>query len=197
MRDTLSKEEMKSTQDTQNTSEESQVEEPIDQSQEADTDQDLQEELTDDARVEELQVENEELSDKVLRLQAEIQNLQRRNKLNREDLLRFRSQDLARDVIPAIDNLERALQIQVDDEAGENMKKGLQMVLQSLIQALNNNHVEVIDPVGETFDPNFHEAYTQLPAQEGQESGQVAEVFEKGYKLHDRVLRAAKVAVVQ
>lgn len=144
-----------------------------------------------------LSEKNQELSDRVIRLQAEVQNLQRRNTKNREELQRFRSQDLAKDIIPSIDNLERAMQIDVDTEAGENLKKGLEMVLNSLLQGLEKNDVTVIDPKGEPFDPNYHEAYTTLPAQDGQESGQVLEVFEKGYKLHDRVLRSAKVAVVE
>lgn len=154
-------------------------------------------ESADNSELDALKSENEALSDQVLRLQAEIQNLQRRNTRNREELLKFRSQDLAKSIIPSIDNLERALQIEVEDEAGIKFKEGVQMVLSGLVQGLSQNNVEVIDPKGEAFDPNFHEAYTQLPAQEGQSSGQVAEVFEKGYKLHDRVLRAAKVAVVQ
>lgn len=190
----MTHEENKMNQDTQDISEENSAEDI--------KEEDVDEESTDEqsselAEVEELKTENSELSDRVLRLQAEIQNLQRRNTKNREELLRFRSQDLAKDVIPSIDNLERALQIEVEDEAGLNLKKGLEMVLNSLLQALANNHVEIIDPKGELFDPNYHEAYTQLPAQDGQTSGEVAKVFEKGYKLHDRVLRAAKVAVVQ
>ena len=150
-----------------------------------------------DSRIAELEAEKEDLEEKVLRLQAEIQNLQRRHAKNREELQRFRAQDLAKDVLPSIDNLERALQIEVQDESGQNLKKGLEMVKDSLLQALANNQIEVIDPAGEDFDPNFHEAYAQVPGQEGQESNQVAEVFEKGYKLHDRVLRPAKVTVVE
>lgn len=190
----MTHEENKVNQDTQDISEEKTAE---DYSEEVVDEKQPDEQSTELAEYEELKSENSELSDRILRLQAEIQNLQRRNTKNREELLRYRSQDLAKDVIPSIDNLERALQIEVEDEAGLNLKKGLEMVLNSLLQALANNHVEVIDPKGEPFDPNYHEAYTQLSAQEGQESGEVAEVFEKGYKLHDRVLRAAKVAVVQ
>lgn len=196
MRDTLSQEENQKAQDLSDETLENQAQESVDQELDQEESSHL-EQGADNSELDELQAQKDELSDQVLRLQAEIQNLQRRNKLNREDLLRFRSQDLAKDVIPAIDNLERALQIEVDDQAGENLKKGLQMVLDSLLSALSKNHVEVIDPLGEDFDPNFHEAYTQVPAQEGQDSNQVAQVFEKGYKLHDRVLRAAKVAVTQ
>jgi molecular chaperone GrpE len=95
-----------------------------------------------------------------------------------------------------LDNLERALAIEVEDEAGKNLKKGIEMVVESLNQALKAEGIEIIDPLGEPFDPNMHEAYTQVPADNDQESGTVAQVFEKGYKLHERVLRAAKVAVV-
>lgn len=144
-----------------------------------------------------LKEEKDELDDRLIRVQAELQNIQRRNKRDREVAAKYRSQDLAKEIIPAIDNLERALSIEVEDEAGENLKKGIEMVLDGLTQALNNNGIEEIQADGQMFDPNYHEAYTQLPAQEGQESGQVAQVFEKGYILHDRVIRAAKVAVVQ
>jgi molecular chaperone GrpE len=138
----------------------------------------------------------EETEDRFLRLQAELQNIQKRNKRERETATRYRSQDLAKQLLPALDNLERALAIEVEDEAGKNLKKGIEMVVESLNQALKAEGIEVIDPLGEPFDPNMHEAYTQVPADNDQESGTVAQVFEKGYKLHERVLRAAKVAVV-
>lgn len=144
-----------------------------------------------------LKGEYDELDDRLVRVQAELQNIQRRNKRDREAASKYRSQDLAKEILPAIDNLERALSIEVEDEAGENLKKGIEMVLENITQALNNHGIEEIQAEGQMFDPNYHEAYTQLPAQEGQESGQVAQVFEKGYVLHDRILRASKVAVVQ
>lgn len=147
--------------------------------------------------LEETKAELEEVQDRYLRLQAELQNIQRRNKREQEAATRYRSQDLAKQMLPAIDNLERALTIEVEDEAGKNLKKGIEMVLESFNQALKSEGIEVIDPIGEPFDPNMHEAYTQVPADDEKESGTVAQVFEKGYKLHDRVLRAAKVAVAQ
>ena len=71
------------------------------------------------------------------------------------------------------------------------------MVLESFYRALTSVGIEEIEAEGKPFDPNFHEAYAQVPAEEGQESGVVAQVYEKGYKLHDRVLRAAKVTVTE
>lgn len=144
-----------------------------------------------------LKEEVQELEDKYLRVNAELQNIVRRNKETREQLTRYRAQDLAKDILPVMDNLERALETEVTDEAGESLKQGVQMVLESFKRALEANGVEVIEAEGQPFDPNFHEAYAQVPAEEGQESGVVAQVYEKGYKLHDRVLRAAKVTVTQ
>lgn len=147
--------------------------------------------------VAELQEKIEELEDQSLRLQAEIQNMRRRNQKDREQAARYRSQDLAKEILPAMDNLERALEIEVTDEAGQSLKQGIEMVLASFERALTASNVEEIEAEGKVFDPNFHEALAQVPAEEGQESGIVTEVYEKGYKLHDRVLRAAKVIVTE
>lgn len=144
-----------------------------------------------------LQADYDELSDRFIRTQAEMQNLQRRHKRDKEATLKFRAQALAKDIIPAIDNLERALQTEVDTTSAENFKKGVQMVLDSLQAALKQNNIEQVEALGKPFDPAVHEAVAQIPASEGQESGEVIEVLEKGYTLHDRVLRAAKVVVAE
>lgn len=147
--------------------------------------------------LEQTKAELDDVQDRFLRLQAELQNIQRRNQRERETSTRYRSQDLAKQMLPVLDNLERALAIEVEDEAGKNLKKGIEMVLESFNQALKDQGIEVIDAEGQPFDPTIHEAYTQVPAKEGQESGVVAQVFEKGYRLHDRILRAAKVVVTE
>lgn len=144
-----------------------------------------------------LKQKQEELEDQNLRLQAEIQNMRRRNKNEREAAVRYRSQDLAKEILPVLDNLERALETEVTDAAGESLKHGVELVLASFYRALDAVNVKEIEAEGQPFDPNFHEAYAQVPAQDGQESGMVAQVYEKGYKLHDRVLRAAKVTVTE
>lgn len=158
---------------------------------EKDKGESLQQEL------EETKAKFDDIQDQYLRLQAELQNIQRRNQREREIATRYRSQDLAKKMLPVLDNLERALSIEVEDEAGKNLKKGIEMVLESFNQALTDEGIEIINAEGQPFDPTIHEAYTQVPAKEGQESGTVAQVFEKGYKLHDRILRAAKVVVTE
>lgn len=162
---------------------------------EEETSTDIESENEDE--ISKLKEEIQDLEDKYLRVNAELQNIVRRNKETRELLTRYRAQDLAKDILPVIDNLERALDTEVTDEAGESLKQGVEMVLESFKRALENHGIEVIEAEGQPFDPNFHEAYAQVPAEEGQESGVVAQVYEKGYKLHDRVLRAAKVTVTQ
>lgn len=139
----------------------------------------------------------QELEDKNIRLQAEIQNLQRRNRKDKEDSAKFRSQKLAESIIPVIDNLERVLSVEVQTEEGENIKKGIDMVLSSFYQAFEGESIEVINPEGEVFDPNIHEAVNMLPAEDSNESGTIAQVFAKGYKLNGRTLRAAQVAIYQ
>lgn len=148
-------------------------------------------------KIEELTKELNEMEDKYLRLQAELQNILRRHKKEKQDDRKFRSQSLATELLPVMDNLERALTIEVSDEAGENLKKGIEMVMGSFKAALEKEGVEVLNPVNEPFDPQFHEAYTSVPAEEGQEAGTVVQVFEKGYVLNDRILRAAKVSVAE
>lgn len=139
----------------------------------------------------------EEIEDQNLRLQAEIQNMRRRNQKDRQMAIRYQSQDLATEILPVIDNLERALEAEATNDTSNNLKDGIFMVLESFKRALSAEGIEEIEAEDVAFDPNYHEAYAQVPAKEGQESGMVAEVYEKGYKLHDRVLRAAKVTVVE
>ncbi|MFC6465493.1 nucleotide exchange factor GrpE [Marinilactibacillus sp. GCM10026970] len=171
-------------------------EEILDQEVEATEDETEQVELDPvQEELEKTKQELEEVQDRYIRLQAELANIQKRNQREREQATRYRSQDLAKQLLPALDNMERALTIEVEDEAGKNLKKGIEMVVESINHALKSEGIEVIEAEGQPFDPNFHEAYTQVPAQEGQDSNVVAQVFEKGYKLNDRVLRAAKVTV--
>lgn len=189
-------EELKKEETTQDTSDE-----PV-KAEEAEAQVDESAEETSEASSEQsefvqLQADYDELSDRFIRTQAEMQNLQRRHKRDKEATLKFRAQALAKDIIPAIDNLERALQTEVDTTSAENFKKGVQMVLDSLQAALKQNNIEQVEALGKPFDPAVHEAVAQIPAPDGQESGEVIEVLEKGYTLHDRVLRAAKVVVAE
>ncbi len=139
----------------------------------------------------------DEMEDKFLRTQAEMQNMSRRNKTEREQLQKYRSQDLAKGILGSLDNLERALATEVTDEQAVSMKKGITMVLEGLVHALKEAGVEEIKALGEHFDPNLHQAVQTIPADDEHPADTVVEVFQKGYTLQDRVLRPSMVIVAQ
>ncbi len=149
------------------------------------------------SEVEELTNKFNEMEDKFLRARAEIANMSSRNKNEREQLVRYRSQDLGKKLLPAIDNLERALATEVTDDQGASLKKGVEMVLESLNVALKEEGITEIKAEGETFDPNLHQAVQTVPAEDDVKAETIVNVLQKGYQLHDRVLRPAMVIVAQ
>ncbi|HEL1233099.1 TPA: nucleotide exchange factor GrpE [Streptococcus equi subsp. zooepidemicus] len=132
----------------------------------------------------------EDFENKYLRAHAEMQNIQRRANEERQSLQRYRSQDLAKKILPSLDNLERALAV---EGLTDDVKKGLEMVQESLVQALKEEGIEEV-PV-EAFDHNLHMAVQTLPADDDHSADSIAQVFQKGYKLHERLLRPAMVVV--
>ncbi|MGX7023404.1 nucleotide exchange factor GrpE [Vagococcus hydrophili] len=152
-------------------------------------------EVTEEISVEEtLKQELSDMEDKFLRAQAEIVNMRNRNNKEREDAAKYRAQNLATGLLNSLDNLDRALEIETQDEG---MKKGIEMVREGMIHALKEANVEEIQALGETFDPNKHQAVQTLPASEGQAADEIIQVLQKGYILHDRVLRPTMVIVAQ
>lgn len=146
-----------------------------------------------------LQAEKTELKDQLLRSLAEVENVRRRAQREREDSARYAVKPLAQDLLAVRDNLCRAIE-SVSPEAAEAepqlkaLLEGVVMTEKSLSAALARHHVEIIDPLGEAFDPNLHEAMFEVPDPQ-QPPGTVAQVIEVGYRLHDRLLRAARVGV--
>ena len=163
------------------------------------------EETTESVEVEQPEVDElaeakaalEEMENKYLRVQAEMANIQKRNAKERQDAAKFRSQSLATELLPVIDNLERALAIEVADEQGKNLKKGIEMVMETFNAALKSEGIDVIDPLNESLDPNYHQAVQTVPVEDGQTSETVVQVLQKGYDLKGRVLRPAMVIVAQ
>lgn len=144
-------------------------------------------------RLQQLANENEE---KYLRLYAEFENYKRRiqneNKINKT----YQAQGVLTDILPTIDNIERALQIEGDNDSFKSLQKGVQMVHESLLRALKDNGLEEIESEGQSFDPNVHQAVVQDDNPE-YESGVITQELQKGYKLKDRVLRPSMVKVNQ
>lgn len=149
-----------------------------------------------DQKINELQQLADENEEKYLRLYAEFENYKRRIQKENEINKTYQAQRVLTDILPAIDNIERALQIKGDDETFKSLQKGVQMVHESLINALKDNGLEVIKTEGEAFDPNIHQAVVQDDNPDF-ESGEITQELQKGYKLKDRVLRPSMVKVNQ
>ncbi|HFN9069898.1 TPA: nucleotide exchange factor GrpE [Staphylococcus aureus] len=149
-----------------------------------------------DQKINELQQLADENEEKYLRLYAEFENYKRRIQKENEINKTYQAQRVLTDILPAIDNIERALQIEGDDETFKSLQKGVQMVHESLINALKDNGLEVIKTEGEAFDPNIHQAVVQDDNPDF-ESGEITQELQKGYKLRDRVLRPSMVKVNQ
>ncbi|UPM41535.1 nucleotide exchange factor GrpE [Pediococcus acidilactici] len=149
----------------------------------------------DPAEIEKITAERDELSDKYIRAQAEIVNMRRRNEKEQASLLKYDGQELAKAILPALDNLERALTVEA--EHSEQLLKGVEMVQKDLLKALKENDIAEIEADGQKFDPNLHQAVQTVPADDDHPADTVVKVFQKGYILKDRVLRPAMVVVAQ
>ncbi|MED4016473.1 nucleotide exchange factor GrpE [Sutcliffiella sp. NC1] len=147
-------------------------------------------------RIAELENKLEDSENRILRLQADFDNFRRRVRLDQEAAQKYRAQNLVTDILPALDNFERALQVNTDDEKVKSILQGVEMVHRQLVEALKTEGVEAIEAVGKQFDPNVHQAVMTVEDEE-HESNTVVEVFQKGYILKDRVIRPAMVKVSQ
>lgn len=139
--------------------------------------------------------ENAKLQDLYMRALAEAENARRRAEESVEKAHKFGVEKFAKNLLPVLDSLEKALELSQNPE--DPMIQGVQATYRQFVQAMEKSGMTEIDPVGEKFDPTRHQAIAMVPAQEGQVSGQVAQVFQRGWLISDRVLRAAMVSVVQ
>jgi molecular chaperone GrpE len=140
--------------------------------------------------------ERDEYLELAQRTKADFENYRKRVARETSEALARGKADLARQLLPALDNLERALAAGEDASAHQALVEGVAMVRDELHNRLESAGVESFDPTGEKFDPQLHEALSTMP-NEGTESGIVLETVEKGYRLNGQVLRAAKVVVSQ
>ncbi len=147
-------------------------------------------------QIQTLQGEVEALNNRLLRLQADYDNFRRRSRQEMEAAAKYRAQNLIESLIPAIDNFDRALGVQVESEDAKSLLQGMEMVYRQVTEALKNEGLEAIQSVGESFDPHYHQAVMQVES-EDHEPNQVVEELQKGYKLKDRVIRPAMVKVSQ
>lgn len=144
----------------------------------------------------ELEAKLEEAENRILRLQADFENSRRRARLELAAAEKYRAQSLLSDLLPAIDNFERALKMEADNEQAKSILQGMEMVYRSLLDAMKKEGLEPIEAAGKEFDPNFHQAVMQAE-DPNFESNIVIDEFQKGYVLKDRVIRPSMVKVNQ
>lgn len=135
-----------------------------------------------------------ELKDKYLRALADTENVRKRMRQQNEDAVRLQRESLLRDLLPVVDNLERALEAARGDSNRQSITDGVEMVLRSLHDLLRTQGVTIISAVGQPFDPQVHEAVDHVPSEEHPPNTVVSE-FHRGYLIGDRMLRPARVSV--
>lgn len=145
------------------------------------------------AELEQSQKDVSENADRVKRLQADFDNFRRRTRQEKEELSTFVAQGLIKDLLPLLDNLERAISVETADET--SLREGVSMIYKQFLAALEKNGLESIKAVGEKFDPNFHQAIMRVEDAD-KEDDIVAEELQKGYSVHGRVIRPSMVKVV-
>lgn len=144
--------------------------------------------------MEELREQLEAEQNKYLRLLADYDNFKRRTQKDKELANKFRAQSLLTDILPVLDNFDRALSVPTKSEESAALLKGVEMVQKSLVEAVENEGLEKIEALGKPFDPHFHQAVMQ-EKDENAEAGTVLQELQTGYLLKDRVLRPAMVKV--
>ncbi|MDF1578003.1 MAG: nucleotide exchange factor GrpE [Desulfurivibrionaceae bacterium] len=147
------------------------------------------------AALEKVREEAREARDQLLRMAADFENQKKRLQREKEAALKYAEENLIREILPSIDNLERAMnQDRNSDDFGKQLLEGVKLTRAGLLESLAKVGLKPLDSVGEPFDPNYHEALAMESSREVPEQRVKAE-FEKGYMFKDRLLRAAKVIV--
>jgi molecular chaperone GrpE len=146
------------------------------------------------AELEEARQKLQESEEKVLRLAAEFENTKKRLQRERETSLKYAEENVLKELLPGIDNIDRAMEQGQDSNSMESLLEGIELTRKGLSATLEKFGVKAIESIGEPFDPNIHEAVAMEETEE-MEPNRVLKEFQKGYLYKDRLLRAAKVIV--
>ncbi|MDR2980502.1 MAG: nucleotide exchange factor GrpE [Bacteroidales bacterium] len=144
-----------------------------------------------------VQEEKAELNDRFLRLYSEFDNYKKRTQKERLELIDTASENVILDILPVVDDFERAIEANEKIDDLSSMKEGFELIYSKLIQVLKKQNVKEISAEGELFDTDFHEAVTFIPAVSEEEAGRVLDVIQKGYTMQDKVIRYAKVVIAK
>ncbi len=203
---------MKKDQDTKNEMEEkiekedleskSELQENEDQSEpKSDSSNDAEENKADDPEVKEpneydkLKAEYDELHNKYLRLYSEFDNFRRRTSKEKLDLIDTANERLLLEILPVVDDFERAMTSMNETAEVASVCEGVTLIFNKMKKTLENSGVKEIDCIGESFDPEIHEAITKIPAPKKKLKGKVVDQIQKGYTLKEKVIRFSKVIV--
>lgn len=145
--------------------------------------------------VEELQGKLAESNDRYLRLAAEFDNYRRRTAKERMDLIDLANEKLVKDMLPIVDDFERALAAMKDSDDAASAKEGTELIYNKLVAFLKKNGVSEIEAAGKEFDTDFHEAVAQFPVEDEKKKNTVIDVTQKGYTMGEKVIRYAKVVI--
>ncbi len=157
----------------------------------------MQEELVEDVEVDELTMarqECQEVKDQLLRLAAEFENYKKRMERDRSKALKYAEESFIRDLLPSLDNLERAIEQGQKSDNNSELLQGVELTIKGIIATLDKFQVTPLESIGQPFDPNIHEALAMDYSDEVAENHVLVE-FEKGYNYKDKLLRPAKVVV--
>ncbi len=148
-------------------------------------------------KLEALHEKYDELNDKYMRLYSEFDNYRKRTAKERIELQKSASREVILDTLPVVDDLERAIQSFEEHQLSDEAKKGIELIYNKLINILSQKGLKEIEAMGQTFDTDFHEAITNIPAPSKKMKGKIMDVVQKGYTLNGKVIRYAKVVVGQ
>lgn len=148
-------------------------------------------------QLEEVSAQYEDQKDKYLRLAAEFDNFRRRTSKEKAELIKNGGEKTITAILPIIDDMERAIDNAHKSEDVKALLEGLELIYQKFIKLLGQEGLEVMQPKGEAFDTDFHEAIALVPTPEEENKGKVLDCVQTGYKLNEKVIRHAKVVVGQ
>ncbi len=138
-----------------------------------------------------------EINDKYLRVYSDFDNYRKRTIKEKNELGKFANSELITELLPVVDDLERALKIMQRNPETESLIQGIELIYNKLLKILESQGLKAINAIGEIFNTDFHEAVTKIPAENEEQKGKVFDEIQKGYELYDKVIRYAKVVVAE
>jgi len=155
--------------------------------------QEIEEEDSFEQELEKLETERDEFKDKWLRTLAEFDNFRKNTLKEKSDWMKYSNEKIVLEICEVFDNFERAFSVELNSEGFEAFKKGIELIYQQIETLLKRNNVTKIDCLEKEFDPNFHEALAHIPSE--LDENMIAAVIQNGYRMKEKVIRPARVAV--